>query len=123
MNPYKVNGTDWILASFMAKEELESGARKIVKTIAVSAVTILIIAFLLLSYVAGNITKPILAVTKKVQDYADLNFSTDSKSKVEKFMSGKDEIGNMVRALKIMRDNVADFIFTTSEAASGSCFS
>ncbi len=117
VNPYKVQGTDWILASFMAKEELELGARKIINFVAVSAVIILIIAFVLLSYVAGSITKPILAVTKKVQDFADLDFSADSKSDVEKYMNGKDEVGNMVRALKVMRDNVANFIFNTSEAA------
>lgn len=117
VNPYKVNGTEWILASFIAKNELESGAREIVNIIAVSAVMIFIIAFVLLTFVAGSITKPILAVTKKVQDYADLDFSADRKSDIEKFINRKDEVGDMVRSLKIMRDNVANFIFNTSEAA------
>ncbi|MBB5194899.1 methyl-accepting chemotaxis protein [Anaerocolumna cellulosilytica] len=117
VNPYKVNGTDWILASFMSKAELESGAREIASSVAVSSIAIVIIAFVILGYVAGSITKPILAVTKKVQDFADLDFSTDSKTDVGKYINGKDEIGNMVRALKVMRDNVANFIFSTSEAA------
>lgn len=98
VNSHHVEGTDWILASFIAKEELELGAKKIIHTVSVSAVIILIFAFILLSYVAGSITKPIIAVTKKVQDFADLNFSSDSKSDVNKYMSGKDEVGNMVRA-------------------------
>lgn len=117
MNPSKVEGTDWILASFISKAELESASRKIISSIGVSTIVILIIASFLLNYVAGSITKPILAVTKKVQEFAELDFSSNSNSEVEKYMNGKDEIGNMVRALKVMRDNVADFIFNTSQAA------
>lgn len=117
VNSHKVEGTDWILASFMAKDELEMGARNIINTVAFSAVIILVIASAILSYVASSITKPILAVTKRMQDFADLDFSTNSKSPVEQFVNGKDEVGSMVRALNVMRDNVANFIFNTSEAA------
>lgn len=117
VNPYKVDGTDWILASFMSKHELESGARKIISSVAVSTVVILFVASLILSYVAGSITKPIIAVTKKVQEFAKLDFSAEANSDVEKYIDGKDEIGDMVRALKVMRDNVANFIFNTSQAA------
>ncbi|KAB1438411.1 methyl-accepting chemotaxis protein [Candidatus Galacturonibacter soehngenii] len=117
VNPYKVEGTEWILASFMSKYELESGARKIISSVAVSTVVILFVASLILSYVAGSITKPIIAVTKKVQEFAKLDFSAEANSDVEKYINGKDEIGDMVRALKVMRDNVANFIFNTSQAA------
>ncbi len=117
VNPYKVQGTEWILASFMEKKELESGAKEIVNIVLVSSIIILIFAIVLLSFVASSISKPILVVTKKVQDFSNLDFSDDNKSDMKKFIKAKDEIGDMVRALKIMRDNVADFISNTSEAA------
>jgi methyl-accepting chemotaxis protein len=117
VNPYKVQGTDWILASFMTKTELESGAKKIVNIVLASAIIMLLLTFVLFNFVAGSITKPILTVTKKIQEYATLDFSVHEKSEVAKYLNGKDETGDMVRSLKIMRDNVADFIFKTADAA------
>ncbi|KAE9628369.1 HAMP domain-containing protein [Defluviitalea raffinosedens] len=117
VNPYEIQGTDWILGSFISKDELESNARKIVSTVALSAVIIFIIAFALLSYVAKSITKPIVLVTNRIGEFSNLDFSFYSKYDVSKFVNRNDEVGSMVRALNVMRDNVANFIINTSEAA------
>lgn len=117
VNPYRIEGTDWILGSFISKAELESGARTIVIIVAISALTTFVIAFLLLSYVAKSISKPILVVTDRMGQFADLDFSPNSTFDVEKFMKRNDEVGSMVRALHVMRENVANFITGTSEAA------
>lgn len=117
VNPYEVQGTDWILGSFISKAELESGARKIVSIVAISAVILFIIAFAILSYVAKSITKPIVLVTNRMGEFANLDFSLNSKYDVAKFINRDDEVGSMVRALNVMRDNVANFIINTSEAA------
>lgn len=117
VNPYKVEGTDWILASFMTKQELESEGYQIFNVVIVSALLILLFTFILFNFIAAGIAKPILAVTKKANDYANLDFSVDENSEMAKYIQRKDETGDMVRSLKIMRDNVADFILNTSEAA------
>ncbi|SHI67453.1 methyl-accepting chemotaxis protein [Lutispora thermophila] len=117
VSSFKVEGTDWILASFISKDELESGARKIINTVGISAVVILIAAFVISSYVSESITKPIIAVTKKVQEFANLDFSDQNESDAGKYINKKDEVGNMIRALKAMRDNIVAFISNTSEAA------
>jgi len=117
VNPYEIDGTDWILGSFILKAELESGARKIVSLVVVSAVILFIIAFALLSYVAKNITKPIILVTNRMEEFAKLDFSPNSKYELARFINRDDEVGSMVRALNVMRDNVANFIINTSEAA------
>jgi methyl-accepting chemotaxis protein len=39
----------------------------IVNIVTVSAITILLLTFVLFNFVAGSITKPIIAVTKKIQ--------------------------------------------------------
>lgn len=117
VSPHKVEGTDWILASLMAEKELESGAKEIVKVVMISAVTILFLTFVLFYFLSGNITKPILAVTRKIQDFAGLDFSADNKVNDDKYLNRNDETGDMVRALRIMRDNVAEFIRKTAAAA------
>jgi methyl-accepting chemotaxis protein len=109
VNPYKVEGTDWILASFITQKELQSGAREIMNVVIVSAVFILVLVSILANFISSSITKPILAVTSRVKDFADLDFSAN-KQLSEKYLNRKDETGDMIRSLKIMRENVAEFI-------------
>lgn len=117
VNSLKVEGSDWILVSLITEAELEAGARQIIKTVAGSAIVLFSFSLALLAYVASTITKPIQLVTNKVQQFADLDFSKNNDEKLVKYFKGKDEIGDMIRALKVMRDNVTNFIFNTSEAA------
>ncbi|AKA70577.1 methyl-accepting chemotaxis protein [Clostridium scatologenes] len=116
VNPYKVEGTDWVLASFMTEKELGSGAKAIVNTMIVSAVVMLILAIILFNFLSSSITKPILAVTKRVQDFANLDFSVNEKSDALKYLNRKDEVGDMVRAFVSMRENVSEFIMKTSDS-------
>ncbi|WP_347707939.1 methyl-accepting chemotaxis protein [Clostridium sp. C2-6-12] len=109
VNPYKVEGTDWILASFITQKELSSGAREIMNVVIISAVIILVLVSILVNFISSSITKPIVAVTGRVKDFANLDFSAD-KQLSEKYLNRKDETGDMIRCLKIMRENVADFI-------------
>ena len=115
--PHKVEGTDWILASFMSEKELGESARNIINIVMISALTILLFASILITFVSGSITKPILAVTKRVGDFANLDFSVHEKSEALKYLNRKDETGDMIRALNIMRQNVAEFINKTADAA------
>ncbi|EGD47241.1 methyl-accepting chemotaxis sensory transducer with Cache sensor [Ruminiclostridium papyrosolvens DSM 2782] len=116
VSPHKVEGTDWILASFITKNELESSSKGIIDVVMLSAIIILILATTLITFLSGSITKPILTVTKKIQEFSQLNFLADENSMKAKYLNSKDETGDMVRALRIMRDNVAEFILKTADA-------
>lgn len=113
INPYKVEGTDWILALLMSENELKSSTRKISTVVMLSALIMLIVTVFSFNYISGNITKPILTVTKKIKDFASLDFSEDNESNSLKYSKRNDEIGDMVRSLRVMRDNVAEFITKT----------
>ncbi len=117
VNPYKVEGTDWILASFITVKEIESSAREMVKTVTISAVSLLLLTIILFYLVSESITKPIISVTNRMKNFADLDFSTNNQANVMKYSNKKDETGDMVRALSVMRDNVAQFISKTADAA------
>jgi len=116
VNPYKVEGTDWILASFITQKELNSSAKEIMNIVVISAIVILVLISILANYLSSSITKPIIAVTGRIKDFSNLDFSKD-KQLNEKYLSRKDEIGDMIRFLKIMRENVAEFIRKTAGAA------
>ncbi|OAA94052.1 methyl-accepting chemotaxis protein [Clostridium coskatii] len=116
VNPYKVEGTDWILASFMTEKELGASAKAIVNIVIVSAVVMLILAIILFNFLSSSIIKPILAVTKKVQDFANLDFSVCEESDELKYLNRKDEAGDMVRAFVSMRKNVSEFIMKTADS-------
>ncbi|AQS11340.1 methyl-accepting chemotaxis protein McpB [Clostridium saccharobutylicum] len=116
VNPYKVEGTDWILASFITQKEIDSGAKEIMNTVVISAIVILVLISILANYVSSSITKPIIAVTGRVKDFANLDFSADKQIN-EKYLNRKDEIGDMIMSLKIMRENVANFIRKSADAA------
>lgn len=117
VNPYKVEGTDWILASFITVKEIESSAREMVRTVTISAVSLLLLTIVLFYFVSESITKPIISVTNRMKNFADLDFSTNDQANVMKYSNKKDETGDMVRALSVMRDNVAQFISKTADAA------
>ncbi|NOW04584.1 methyl-accepting chemotaxis protein [Clostridium beijerinckii] len=109
VNPYKVEGTDWILASFITQKELDSGAKEIMNVVVISSIAILLLVSILANFVSSSITKPIIAVTGRVKDFANLDFSKN-KQLSDKYLNRKDETGEMIRCLKTMRENVADFI-------------
>lgn len=117
VNPYKLEGTDWILVSFITQTELESSAKKMVNIVMISALVMLVLSFIIFNFIAGSITKPIIAVTNKIQDFAKLDFSVNEKYNTVKYINRKDETGAMVKALGIMRDNVAEFILKTADSA------
>jgi methyl-accepting chemotaxis protein len=116
VSPYKVEGTDWILASFMTEKELQSGAKGIINIVIISSIILLLVAAGLLTYISGSITKPIIAVTKKIKDFSNLEFLEDDKSINKNYLNRKDETGDMIRALSSMRVNVAEFIRKTADA-------
>ncbi|WP_346928221.1 methyl-accepting chemotaxis protein [Clostridium sp.] len=86
-----------------------------------SAGIVVIIGLLIsvgISYGLGlSITKPILAITNTIKKQSNLDFKHDEKDETLKYIKRKNEIGIMVNSLKVMEDNVRNFILKTSEGA------
>ncbi len=84
-----------------------------------SVVIVIVIGLLIsvaISYSLGaSITKPIVALTIKKQ--SNLDFKFNEKDETLKYMKRKNEIGIMANSLKVMEDNVRDFVIKTSEGA------
>ncbi len=103
VNPYKVNGTDWILASFMSEKELSSGAKKISFTVLMISVLMLAITIFLISITTRRIAHPIKKSSEYLRTLANGDFSLTVDSK---FLSRADEIGTMARGINEVKDSL-----------------
>lgn len=86
-----------------------------------SVVIVIVIGLLIsvaISYSLGaSITKPIVALTNTIKKQSNLDFKFNEKDETLKYMKRKNEIGIMANSLKVMEDNVRDFVIKTSEGA------
>lgn len=117
INPQKAGDTGWVVASAITKAELGSKSWSLIKGVIFSAVIILLLTIGFFSLLASSITKPIIAVARKMKDFSALDFTTDQSSRLDRYKDKKDETGQIVRALEEMRENVAEFISKTADVS------
>lgn len=103
VNPLKVNGTDWILASFMSEKELTAGARKISSMVLTVSVFMLILTIILINISTRGITQPIIQSSEHLKIISSGDFSQNIDSK---FLSRKDEIGTITNGINDMKNSL-----------------
>lgn len=96
---------------------LKEGKRDTIIVVGICIALILGIGIIISYYVGCYLTKPIIAVTNRMESLAQLDFTIGKHREAAKNLDRKDEIGTMTRALRHMRDNVCDFIAKTAETA------
>jgi methyl-accepting chemotaxis protein len=107
VNTLKVAGTDWVLASFMSKDELSISAKRIRDVILIISLIMLAITIILASFSASRIANPI----KKSAEYlkiianGDFSFTIDSK-----LLRNKDEVGIIVNGIYEMRNSLKKLV-------------
>ncbi|ODA39621.1 methyl-accepting chemotaxis protein [Desulfosporosinus sp. BG] len=107
VNPHKVSGTDWILASLMSENELTEGARKISIMVLSISVIMLIITISLITITTRRITTPII----KSSEYLEIVASGDFSREIDpKFLSRNDEIGSITNAINDMKNSVKQLV-------------
>ncbi len=107
VNPYKVSGTDWILASFMSENELTEGARSISYMVLVVSVIMLLITILFITITTKKITTPIIQSSQYLMLVAGGDFSQEINPK---FLARKDEIGSITNAINDMKNSIKQLV-------------
>jgi methyl-accepting chemotaxis protein len=107
VNPYKVTGTDWILASFMSENELTEGARSISLMVLIVSAIMLLITILLITITTKKITTPIIKSAQYLEIVASGDFSQDIDPK---FLARKDEIGSITNAINDMKNSIKQLV-------------
>jgi len=115
VNPYKVNGTDWILASFISEKELASSAREMSLTVLIISVVMLILSTILINVITKRITHPI----QKSADYLKVIANGDFSLAIDaKYLSRADEIGTISKGINEMKNSLRHLISSIKHESS-----
>ncbi|HDK7160355.1 TPA: methyl-accepting chemotaxis protein [Clostridium botulinum] len=112
-----IEGTNWTMVFGGEISEVLTDVHSIRNIIIVLSLMIIVIGALVIYFISGTIVSPIIAVTKRMNELSNLNFTISGNEDAIKYLNRKDEIGSMARAVRKMRDNVAEFITKTDESA------
>ncbi len=103
VNPYKVEGTDWILASFMSEKELKIGAKNIVNTLVINSIVVLLLVIIVVYFASKQITDPIKKSSEYLQTIANGDFTQEIDSK---YLAKKDEVGTITNGINNMKNSL-----------------
>lgn len=117
--PFSIGNSEeyWFFGTVIDEEEVFADVNEMIRNQIFITIFSLLIVSVIILFISDRITKPIIAVTKRINKLSNLDFSIDDSTEVVKNLDRKDEIGEMTRALRTMRDNVADFISKTENRA------
>ncbi len=101
----------------LVDEEYDALSAQGIRLSIIISLTISLVLTVLMIMVIISIVKPIAGVTEIISKQSRLDFSFDQNSASAKYINKADEIGAMTRALKVMEDNVREFIIKTSQAS------
>lgn len=107
VNPYKVTGTDWILASFMAEKELMKGAKEISLIIFIISSIMFIVAILMVLISSNRITTPMIKSSEYLSTIASGDFSKEIDGK---YLLRKDEVGTIAKSIHNMKNELGCLI-------------
>jgi methyl-accepting chemotaxis protein len=112
-----IEGSRWIMVVGVEKNEVLSEVNIIRNLLIVISLIAIIIGAIATYFVSGTIAKPIIHITERLKELAKYDLTYDENTKARKYLSRKDEIGNMTIALRTMRDNFADLIEKTGQVS------
>lgn len=109
VNPYKVEGTDWILGSFISRNELSESYSKMFRIGLIYALIILAVAILFTSIFTIKITKPI----RRSSEYLKLLAAGDFTQEMdEKDLARKDELGTIINGINTMKESLKQLVYS-----------
>lgn len=117
LNRQKVENSDWILVSFISEAELLKDFYAAIYKFSMALVVLTILSSTIMYFLIRQMINPIVAITNVMKNLGKLNFAFDPKDPAVRYLNRGDEIGVMIRSVKEMRDNVADFVNRTREAS------
>ncbi|MBM7866498.1 methyl-accepting chemotaxis protein [Heliobacterium gestii] len=107
VNPYTVEGTDWILASFIQEDELTAGARKIISFITIISLIALVFTSVIFFISTRRIVTPIIKAAHYLEVIAKGDFSQEID---EKYLSRKDEVGVIINGISHMKSSLKQLV-------------
>ncbi len=107
VNPRKVKGTDWILASFMSEKELTSGSKNMISIVIITSIVMLLVSSILINIITKQITKPITIASEYLEAISKGDFTQQIDPK---YLSRKDEIGTITNGINNMKNSLKGLV-------------
>ena len=104
VNPYAVEGTDWILASLMAESELAGTSRSIAVTVFIVSLVLLLLVAFAISMMAKRITSPLVQVVGYLSEYERGDFLQIVE---QRLVDRGDEVGAIAGGVEKLRHSLA----------------
>jgi methyl-accepting chemotaxis protein len=108
-----IKSTGWLLCTSVQKKEIGDIINKLTLYIILASLGFIVIGIITSFILSLSITKPIVAVSNKLNDLAAYDFTTYNKE-MERHLSRKDEVGLITRSLKSMQDHLVNLITSIS---------
>lgn len=105
-----IPSTGWLLCIGAYESDVLAGLNRLKTTVFIGTAVFLILGIVIAMFLGGSISKPIvelLAVTEKISNY-DLRI--DENGKALKYLSRKDEIGDIGNSLVNMQKNLIELV-------------
>lgn len=106
---------NWILVLAVDENEIMAPLAKATYNSLIITLILTILLSLLTYVFAGSISKPIKRLTSYINKTASLDFTADSS--FESVLAGRDETGEMARAIETMRESLKDMIQKIGQAS------
>lgn len=110
----KIEGSNWIFAIAAPKDEVLASIPRLRNRILITTVIILILSAAVISLIGNKLTKPIIKVVELSKNIAALNIT---KNVPVAYLSMKDEVGDLGRALQEITDSLRVIIAEISDSS------
>lgn len=107
VNPHRVAGTEWILASFMSLQEIRAGAVSLSVLVAIISTFILVLTIIVILIVTKRIVIPITKSSEYVETIAQGDFTIEVNAKL---LQRRDEIGSIANAINDMKESLRQLV-------------
>ncbi len=114
-----IPNTEWVFASVMYREEVNYKIHELIVKLAIGSVVLLaVMAFI--GYIIGKgIARPLILINTAIEKISNYNLDTSAeREEAKKFINRNDEIGQMLRSIKLMVNNLKSMIQNITSHAS-----
>lgn len=95
-----IEGTNWTMVFGGELSEVLAEVHSIRNIVIILSLIVIVIGALITYLISGKIASPIVAVTKRMNELSNLDFTIYGNEDAIKYLNREDEIGSMARALR-----------------------
>lgn len=105
-----IEGSNWMVVLSVESSEVLGRINQLIIILLVSVTLMIILGITITYFASSSISRPIVLLTKHIEKLSDFDLTADESQADKAYLSRKDEIGRVTRALDIMQRNFVDLI-------------